>query len=166
MNSVTRMNALLNNFLASRTIFLNEISVIYAKHNIAMFDVINTVFAAKFKYNLLRPITYIRRELAQPTYNTVIPTLQHPSYPSVASGVTMAAGTIWETLLGTSYAFKDETLSNLYGSFEFSSIQDFIQQAGEQRVSSGVNFRFAVEAGQRIGKKIAEEVNKLPFKVR
>jgi hypothetical protein len=104
--------------------------------------------------------------MGQSTYNTVIPTLQHPAYPSANAATSAASALIWESLLGPQFGFTDQTLSALYGSFEYKNIQDFVQQTGEQRVSSGINFRFSVEAGQRLGKKVAEEVNKLPFKVK
>jgi hypothetical protein len=166
MNGVTRLNKLLTGFLSSQTIFLDQASLSFLKQNIAMFDAINATFAAKFKYNLLRPITYIRNDMGQSNYNTVIPTLLHPAYPSVNGSTSAASALIWESLLGPQFGFTDQTLSALYGSFEYKNIQDFVQQTGEQRVSSGINFRFSVDAGQRLGKKIAEEVNKLPFKVK
>lgn len=165
-NTPSHMNKLLTIFLSAKTSFLNEVVVVYAKHNIAMFDAINTVFAAKFKYNQMRPITYIRRELNQSNFNTVIPTLQHPSYPSAIAGVNSAGAGIWEIVLGPGYAFTDQTQEKLYGAFAYSSIQDFINQTAEQRISSGINFRFSVDAGKQIGKKIAELVNRLPFKIK
>ncbi len=165
-NTPSHMNKLLTNFLSAKTSFLNEVVVAYAKHNIAMFDAINTVFAAKFKYNQMRPITYIRREMSQSNFNTVIPTLQHPSYPSAIAGVNSAGAGIWEKVLGPDYAFTDQTQEKLYGSFAYNSIQDFINQTAEQRISSGINFRFSVDAGKQIGKKIAEQVNQLPFKIK
>lgn len=165
-NTPSHMNKLLTIFLSSKTSYLNEVVVVYAKHNIAMFDAINTVFAAKFKYNQMRPITYIRREMSQSNFNTVIPTLQHPSYPSAIAGVSSAGAGIWEKVLGPGYAFTDQTQEKLYGAFTYKSILDFINQTGEQRISSGINFRFSVEAGKLIGKKIAEQVDQLPFTVK
>jgi len=165
-NTPSHMNKLLTIFLSSKTSFLNEVVVVYAKHNIAMFDAINSVFAAKFKYNQMRPITYIRREMSQSNFNTIIPTLQHPSYPSALAGVSSAGAGIWEKALGAEYAFTDQTQDKLYGSFAYNSIQDFILQISEQRISSGINFRFSVDAGKQIGKKIAEQVNQLPFKIK
>ena len=162
-NTPSHMNKLLTIFLSAKTSYLNEVVVVYAKHNIAMFDAINTVFAAKFKYNQMRPITYIRREINQSNYNTVIPTLQHPSYPSAIAGVNSAGAGIWEIVLGPGYAFTDQTQEKLYGAFAYSSIQDFINQTAEQRISSGINFRFSVDAGKQIGKKIAERSKLAPI---
>ncbi len=104
--------------------------------------------------------------MSQSNFNTVIPTLQHPSYPSANAGVSSAGAGIWENILGPGYAFTDQTQEKLYGIFAYNSIEDFINQTAEQRISSGINFRFSVDAGKQIGKKIADEVNKLPFKIK
>jgi hypothetical protein len=82
------------------------------------------------------------------------------------AGVSSAGAGIWEIVLGQGYAFTDQTQEKLYGSFAYNSIQDFINQTTEQRISSGINFRFSVDAGKQIGKKIAEQVNLLPFKIK
>lgn len=171
-NTVSRMNRLQLNIMKKAGFNLNEVAVLFSKLNIAMFDAIMTTAAGKFKYTIQRPITYIRNTMGKGTWNSYIPlaplppipTLPFPSYPSYLGAAVGAGADIIETYAGANKPIIDDTQDKLYGSFAFKSMKDFVDKTLEQRIKSGQNFRFSTEAGRVSGKKIADLVNKLPFK--
>lgn len=143
---------------------LEDASVLYAREGMAMFDAIATSIGAKFYYSVLRPITYIRTVMGHPTWTTLFPTPQHPSYPAVAPGATGASVAVLEAVLGTSYAFIDSTQAALYGTWSHSSLDHLLQDVEKSRTHSGLNFRFSAEQGAATGRQIGTLVNALPFK--
>lgn len=49
---------------------LDEAALAYAKHGMALYEATISVFKAKYKYNLIRPISYIQNVLEQASWNT------------------------------------------------------------------------------------------------
>ncbi|QNA44014.1 phosphatase PAP2 family protein [Lacibacter sediminis] len=143
---------------------LEEASVIYAKTFCSMFDAIAAVFKAKFTYSLLRPITYIRNVMGFNNWTTVIPTLQHPSYPSTSACAAASAVHVLEESFGTEYAVIDSTQNTLYGTWTYSSLDGFLQDVGKSRLVSGINFRFSVNAGINQGRQVGQLFVDLPLK--
>ena len=142
---------------------LEDASVLYAKQSIAMFDAIAATFYAKFDMSILRPVTYIQNFI-DPNWNSVYPTPQHPSYPAIAPSATAAAVVIWEDVFGKNYNFIDDSQSNLYGDWSYSSFADLLKDVGRSRSHSGLNFVPSVESGINQGTLVGEMVNALPFK--
>ncbi len=60
---------------------LDEAALTYAKVGLATHDVTLVHFRNKYIFNVMRPITYIRAYI-KPTWNTYIPTPNHPEFPS------------------------------------------------------------------------------------
>jgi hypothetical protein len=162
-NTVSHMNKLHTAILRVHSIYLAEAALSYAKLNMAMYDAVITAFALKYKYTLQRPITYVRNNMGKNSWNTYYPTLPFPSYPSVLSTVVSAGATVWASMYGPGYAIEDGTQEKQYGVIKYKSIQDFVDQAANQRVTSGLNFRFATDAGKKVGAKIGELTGQLPF---
>lgn len=143
---------------------LEDAAVIYAKQGMAVFDAIVSAFDAKFYYSLLRPITYVRGPMANNTWNPLYITIIHPSYPATMPSASAAGFRILEQAFGGNVEFTDNSLSNLYGSRNYSSFAEVIQDVGKTRVVSGHNFQISVDAGIMQGKKVADITNALPFR--
>ena len=162
-NTPSHVLKLTSKFIKNENINLEDASVIYAKQSIAMFDAIAATFYAKFDKSLLRPVTYIQ-SFIDPTWNSVYPTPQHPSYPAVAPSAAAAAVVIWEDVFGKQYNFVDDSQSSLYGDWNYSSFSDLLEDVGKSRSNSGLNFVSSVESGINQGTLVGEMVNALPFK--
>lgn len=162
-NTPSHVLKLTSKFIRTEKINLEDASVIYAKQSIAMFDAISATFYAKFDMSLLRPVTYIQSYI-DPTWNSIYPTPQHPSYPAVAPSAAAAAVVIWKDVFGEHYNFVDDTQTNLYGDWSYSSFTELLENVGRSRSHSGLNFVLSVENGINQGTSVGQMVNLLPFK--
>ena len=66
---------------------------------------------AKYQYDLLRPITYIRRVI-DPKWEPLLNTPPFPEYPSGHSTQSGAAAAVLTNLFGENFAFEDKTGSH------------------------------------------------------
>lgn len=162
-NPPTHVLKLTLQIIAKESFDLRKTCFILALHCMAVNDAINAVFREKFHYHVMRPVTYIQQVIGKKDWVPVIPTLQHPAYPSSLVSGTAAALTVLEKFVGKNYSFIDSTQSSLYNSRVYTSFDDFIKEAGRSRVYSGINFQFSVNAGIELGKSVAEAYLKLPF---
>src|SRR5688572_12103538 len=64
-------------------VMLDKAALVYCKLGIAQRDGTVAVFKAKYSYNELTPITYIRTVMGQPTWNSEIPATPMPGYPEL-----------------------------------------------------------------------------------
>jgi hypothetical protein len=80
---------------------------LFALGTIAQADAFIGIWNEKFRRELIRPYTYIRRYI-DPNWRTVITTPSFPEYPSGHSGQSAAAAGVFTALLGT-VAFDDST---------------------------------------------------------
>jgi membrane-associated phospholipid phosphatase len=104
--------------------------------SVAMYDAFIACWDGKFHYWLLRPIT------ADPTIVTVFSNPPFPSYPSGHSTGSAAAAEALAAL------FPDR--AEYY--------RGRAAEASISRVYAGVHYRFDVEAGEELGRKVGELV--------
>src|SRR3569623_1695118 len=109
----------------------------------------------KFLYDLVRPLTYIRRVI-DPKWDTLINTPPFPEYTRGHSVSSAAAATVLTAILGDHYAFTDTTggADNL-PMRQFTSFWDAADQAGISRLYGGIHYRAAIENGLSQGRCIA-----------
>jgi hypothetical protein len=109
---------------------------------------------AKYKYDLVRPVTYIRRVI-DPNWETLINTPPFPEYTSGHSVASGAAATVLTAFFGENFAFDDDT-GNPDGlpARSFSSFWEAADQAGISRLYGGIHYRAAIERGLDQGRCI------------
>ena len=144
------------NDLISRRDLPLEVSVdLMARLGVAMADAFIGCWHEKTEYNLLRPITYIRRVIDK-SWTPLLNTPPFPEYPSGHSTVSAAAATVLTAALGENYAYEDFTHEReglegrAYGSF-----WEAAEEAGISRLYGGIHFRAAIEQGLAQGRCIA-----------
>lgn len=150
---------ILKNQLVSRKTPLSEAARVWAAMSIAMFDASIGCFMAKYTYNVLRPVTYIRKYMNMPDWNPLIITPSHPEYPAAHATISMAAATVLAQLLGNNTSFFDDTYQ--YKGLKarnFNSFTDAGKEAGMSRLYGGIHYRPSIEAGYTMGEKIATNV--------
>ena len=135
----------------------------FAKHGMAMEEAVACVFNAKYKYNYVRPITYIRDIMKYGTWNAVNTTPPHPEYPAAHACVGRASSRVLESIFGKNYAFVDRTHENLYGTRSYKNLKAYSDEAGWSRVIGGIHYVSSVEAGKVQGEKVGDLINKLRF---
>ncbi len=156
-NFVTQMIAL-------KDLSLQEAAVLYCKHAIAMNDAGISSVKAKFHYNLVRPITYIRNVLGHTEWKPVVATPPFPEYPSAHAVISRASAAILENEFGQDFEFTDHSFDNTYGPRHFDSFEAYAKEAAFSRLLAGIHYRFAMDEGLKQGIEVAARVNKLKFK--
>jgi hypothetical protein len=158
--------SILNQVLISKKSDLELAAVAYAELGIACSESAVSIFKGKYRYNGLRPITYIRTVMNKPEWNTLIDTPPHPEYPSGHAINSAAAAQILTLLFGPNFAFTDNSYNQLgFSPRSYKSFEEAAIEAGNSRVYGGIHYRKTCDAGQEQGKKIARNiVERLKFK--
>ena len=131
---------------------------LYTMLTIGLYEGFLCCWTDKYKYNLLRPETYINK-LISPKWKPYIETPPFPEYPSGHSVVSSTSATILSEMIPQPYAFTDS--SEMYINLPARKFKSFNQAAAEASVSrfyGGIHFMEALnnglEQGNRIGKFI------------
>ena len=135
----------------------------YAKVGIALCDAFVGCWNTKYRYNLLRPVTYIQR-LLEPDW---LPLLNTPPFPEYTSGHSVQSGAAFAVLTdlwGDDYPFEDHTHDDRgLATRQFDSFTHAAEEAAISRLYGGIHYRPAIELGLQQGQCIGEAVNNLPF---
>jgi hypothetical protein len=136
----------------------------YAKVGMAVCDAFTSCWNAKFAFNLLRPVTYLRR-LVDPAWLPLLVTPPFPEYPSGHSVQSGAAFEVLTALFGDGYAFVDHTHdARGFAPRSFASFRAAGEEAAISRLYGGIHFRSAIEHGLDQGRCIGEAVTGLRFR--
>ena len=138
---------------------------VLARLGVTLADAFIGCWDAKFKYDLVRPITYIKR-LVDPKWETLLITPPFPEYPSGHSTQSGAAAVVLANLFGDNRAFEDHTheadglIPRKYNNF-----WEAAEEAGISRLYGGIHYRAAIEFGLDQGKCIGAYTNKLKTRI-
>jgi PAP2 superfamily len=134
---------------------------VLARLGIAIADAFIGCWEGKYQYNLLRPVTYIRRVI-DPKWESLINTPPFPEYPSGHSTQSSAAALVLTKFFGENYAFEDATHSKdgIKGR-SFQSFNDAAKEAGISRLYGGIHFRAAIDDGLEQGRCVGAFANAL-----
>jgi membrane-associated phospholipid phosphatase len=136
----------------------------YAKTSIALFDAFIVCWNEKYISNYVRPETIIN-QLVDPNWQPFIQTPPFPSYVSGHSTISHAAAEVMTEYFGN-IAFTDTSLKE-FGIAE-REVKSFRQAAAEASISrlyGGIHYRFDLEEGNVLGRKVGElVVNRIRMK--
>lgn len=138
----------------------------HAKLGICINDALISSMKTKFIYNVLRPVTYIRATLGQPTWLPLIPTPAFPEYSANHATQSAAAAQALTEIYGPNYAFTDQNYVPFgLAARSFTSFEQAANEAGLSRLYGGIHYRASIEKGLVQGKKVAQNINeKLSFR--
>jgi PAP2 superfamily len=138
----------------------------YAKLGMAVSDAFVACWNAKYRYNLLRPVTYIRALID----SDWLPLLGTPPFPEHTSGHSVQSGAAFQVLadlFGDRYSFDDHTHDERgLAPRHFDSFSQCADEAAISRLYGGIHFRPAIDAGLAQGRCIGRAVSSLPFRRR
>ena len=137
---------------------------VLAMVGIAVADAFIACWQAKYQYDLLRPITYIKRVIDK-TWEPMLNTPPFPEYPSGHSTQSGAAATVLTHLFGEHHPFSDSTMSGdgLPGR-DFPDFWAAANEAGISRLYGGIHFRSAIERGLEQGACVAAHTLRLQMR--
>ncbi|MEO6653737.1 MAG: vanadium-dependent haloperoxidase [Ilumatobacteraceae bacterium] len=137
----------------------------YAKVGIAVADAFIACWDTKYRYNLLRPITYINDHIDD-SFGPEMP-LRTPPFPEYTSGHSVqaaATATVLTDLLGM-VTFTDDTHHERgLPARTFHSFEHAATEAAVSRLYGGIHYRPAIEHGLAQGQHIGDHINRLPLR--
>ncbi len=132
-----------------------------ARLGIAISDAFIACWQTKYQYDLLRPVTYIRRVIDK-DWEPLLITPPFPEYPSGHSSQSGAAAAVLTAIFGENFSFDDATHED--DGLPVRSFPSFAAAADEAAVSrlyGGIHFRSAIERGLEQGACVGAAVNRL-----
>jgi MYXO-CTERM domain-containing protein len=93
-----------------------------------------------------------------PTWLPLLETPNHPEYPSGHSGTGAAGAGVLAYWFGDDVSFTVGSDSSLGYTRSFTRLSDAAQENADSRIYGGIHFRYANEAGLKIGAQIAAHV--------
>jgi hypothetical protein len=147
--------------IASRIKKADEVLAVkaYALTATALFDAFISCWDAKYKWEYIRPITFINEHIEK----TWTPLLQTPPFPEYTSGhstITASAATVLSKLYGDNFAFQDTSDLRYIGmQRHFNSFLEAASEASVSRLYGGIHFRVSIEKGAEAGRKIGEFIS-------
>lgn len=131
----------------------------YLKAGIAIWDATIVCWRSKFKYNLVRPVTYVQQNINS-TWLPLIVTPPYPEYPAAHPFVSSALMEAISSVFGVHYSFTDHTYDfRGFAPRSYKSFEDAAKECGISRVYGGIHYKPSVDIahvyGQLIGKDAA-----------
>ena len=145
-----------------------ETARMLAMAHVAGGDAMIGCFDAKYHYRSWRPLHAIHRAdtdgnphtVPDPTWQPLLPTPNHPEYPSAHACHTTAIAKALESFFGpgrTSFSLDSlVTGETRY----YDRFKDVVEEVNNARVWAGFHFRYADEDGSKLGRKVARFVVK------
>jgi hypothetical protein len=150
--------------LKSKDAGIEEQVDVLARLGLALSDAFVACWKSKYDYDLLRPVTYIKKHI-DAAWEPILITPPFPEYPSGHSTQSGAAATVLTALLGENFAFEDKThVREKFKGRPFKSFWEAANEAGISRLYGGIHFRSAVERGLEQGRCVGLAVNALKTK--
>lgn len=140
---------------------LDDTVDLLARMGVAMSDAFVGCWNAKYAYNLIRPVTYIRRVI-DPKWEPILFTPPFPEYPSGHSTVSGAMDAVLTAFFGADYVFEDNTGSpDGRNPRNFKSFHEAAEEAGISRLYGGIHYHSAIVDGLVQGRCIGGYTNAL-----
>ncbi len=132
-----------------------------ARLGVAVADAFIGCWHTKFEYDLVRPVTYIKKVI-DPKWDTLLITPPFPEYPSGHSSQSGAAAAVLTAMFGDHFAFDDAThVADNIPARHFESFAAAADEAAISRLYGGIHFRAAIEQGLKQGQCIGAYAVKL-----
>lgn len=142
---------------------LDKALELYVKLGVAVNEAFLSAFALKYKYNFIRPITYIQRYVNS-KFNTRIASPPFPEFPSGHSFQSGAATEIMKSIFPDESTIIDSTnfgRTDIDGTpRKYSSITEMSEEISISRLYGGIHFRESLDVSLAYGRKIGVYVAK------
>ena len=171
-----RWIAIANQALINTNADLAKAVIVNAKVGMAVCDAGIRCWGEKYRYNVMRPVDYIRNVMGHDDWNSIMCpdgagqffTPQFPTYPSGHGTFGAAAAEVLTSEFGQDFVLTDNCHQNR-GEFigtprTFTSFYEMAQENAYSRIPLGVHFRMDAEAAVDLGFKVGRKVNKLPWR--
>lgn len=117
---------------------------------IALHDAFLSCWTAKYRYHLLRPVTYINRYL-DPGFATFVNSPQFPEYTSGHSVASRATSTVLTALLGRVAFLDDSHRDRDLPARAYADFHAAADEAAQSRLYGGIHYPMGIENGKDHG---------------
>ncbi|HLX90808.1 MAG TPA: vanadium-dependent haloperoxidase [Puia sp.] len=151
--------SILQQVLKQTNSHLDKAAFAYALTGVCLNDASISCWQTKYKYNQVRPITYIRAVMGYSTWNSLLTTPAHPEYSSAHAVVSSAISEGFAEVFGDIGSFTDHTYD--YEGFAprtFSSFRAIGEDAGNSRLYAGIHYQPSIDTGLIQGRKVAANI--------
>ena len=132
----------------------------YTMTAIALFDGFISCWDEKYRSNYIRPETVINEKISG-DWHPYIQTPPFPSYTSGHSTISAAAAEVMTSIFGDEISFTDTSLLEFgIANREIKSFRDAAQEASISRLYGGIHYRFDIDSGNAMGKRVGQIVIK------
>lgn len=162
-------NNVTGDLVRTRNASLVEAARLFVLVNVSIHDALQTTQASKFVYGVWRPVTAIRAADTDanadtdpdPAWLPLIPTPPYPAYAGNLAAIGASAARTLELAAGTNsvpvaVVWKQTGLPDV--TRHFNGFREAVDEEAMARIHGGVHYRFDQEAGQQIGRSVAEFV--------
>ncbi len=150
--------SILTQILDNTNASLATAAIAYSKSGIAIWDATIVCWRSKYKYNQLRPVTYIQAHIDN-TWLPLIGTPPHPEFPAAHAFITSSIMEVLSSVFGSQYGFTDHTYDfRGFAARTYSSFEDAALECGESRVYGGIHYQQSVDVGHSYGTLIGKAV--------
>lgn len=130
----------------------------YTGVSIGMFDAFIASWYCKYKYDLIRPETFINKYI-DPNWMPYLQTPPFPEYNSAHSTISSSAATILGRIYGPQVAFRDSSERNWgWPDRSFRSLDDAAMEVSMSRFYGGIHYLPSVLDAYEQGKKLGNIV--------
>lgn len=152
---------LARNIAIQEQLDLDKALELYAKLGIAINDAFIASFQLKYKFNFIRPITYIHRHIDS-QFNSRLSSPPFPEYPSGHSLQSGAATEVMKSIFGDALMFTDVTnasRTDINGSpRSYTSFTEMSEEISVSRFYGGIHFMKTLDESLKYGRKIGISV--------
>ena len=138
---------------------LDKAVFVFALTGISLNDAWISCWKTRYIYNLMRPVTYIRKIMGHKNW---LPFLITPPHPEYTSGFAAIAGSITEALTvvyGDQYSITDHTYDYLgMAPRTYNSFSVMAQEAGDSKFYAGIHYKISVDMGLWQGREVAKNI--------
>jgi PAP2 superfamily len=165
-NAVVQYNTAFKQIVQARGLDTMQAARLFAMGNLVGADALIGCFDAKYHYLFWRPQFAIPQgesdgnpaTAGDPTWTPLLPTPNHPEYPSAHGCLTAAEAEVFAAYFGTNRIEIDltSTIPNLTRSTRhYARVTDLVQEIIDARVWGGIHYRVSVVKGVDLGRRVA-----------
>lgn len=173
-----QFNLLARNIATNENLDVPQTARLLAEVNEVGADAMISMMNAKYRFQFWRPVTAIDPgsvtndglgpsplgfddgnplTLEMPGWRSLLPTPNHPEYPSAHCTITSAIGEVIAHWMGTDAIDIDlQGNATFNATRHFATVQDLRTEVANARVWAGLHYRFSTAAGLQLGKEVAD----------
>lgn len=138
---------------------LDKAAFAYAITGVCLSDACISCWQSKYKYNQIRPVTYIRKVFGDTSWLSFITTPAHPEYSAAHAVLSAATADAFTAIYGNIGSFTDHTYDYMgFPSRTYNSFWAIANEVGHSRFYGGIHYMPSVDSGFIQGKKVTANI--------